>query len=285
MYDLSNKVVVVTGGTGILGKKFCKALSEHGAITIVSDLDEKTCIQQAKDIEQQTGVKSFGVALDLTDEKSVNNWYENILTKVNKIDVLVNNAAVKPKGFFESIENYSLQTWNETIAVNITGMFLAIQKVGKHMLSRLTNEKAVDTNDKTSDALQNTEKGNIINISSIYGVVGPDQRIYEGSWYEELGGSINTPLIYSVTKGAVISLTRHLASEWGLKGIRVNAISPGGVASGQNSEFTNKYSQRVPMGRMANVSEIVGALLFLVSDSSSYVNGHNLVVDGGLTAW
>lgn len=265
MYDLSNKVIVVTGGAGILGKTFCKMLSEHGAVVVISDLDEKVCQEQAKVLAEKTGNNAYGVGLDLTDENSVDNWFDNILKKVNKVDVLVNNAAIKPKGFFKSLESYDLKTWNDTLAVNVTGMFLAIRKVSKHMLSN--------------------SKGNIINISSIYGVVGADQRIYEGSWYEALGGKINTPLIYSVTKGAVISLTRQLACDWGGQGIRVNSISPGGVSSGQNSEFAKKYSNRVPMNRMAKDSDIAGALLFLASDHSEYVNGHNLIVDGGLTAW
>ena len=125
--------------------------------------------------------------------------------------------------------------------------------------------------------------GSIINILSIYGVVAPDQRIYEGSEYN--GQAINTPAIYSASKAAVWGLTRYLASYWGYRGIRVNAVTPGGVLSGQNETFVKRYSEKVPLNRMANPEEIASAILFLANDNSSYVNGHNLVVDGGFTIW
>jgi NAD(P)-dependent dehydrogenase (short-subunit alcohol dehydrogenase family) len=142
-------------------------------------------------------------------------------------------------------------------------MFLVAQAAGRHM--------AVHGG------------GSIIQTSSIYGVVAPDQRIYEGSFY--LGGAINTPAVYSASKAAVIGLTRHLATYWASANIRVNTLTPGGVESGQNAEFSRRYSARVPLGRMAETGDMVGALVFLASDASGYVTGQNLVVDGGLTAW
>lgn len=265
LFDLSGKVAVVTGGTGILGKLYCERLAEAGAEVVVADLDSGRCEKLADEIRKETGVNAEGYAVDLADENSVKAWAKQIISVHGSVDVLVNNAAAKSPQFFAPLEQFPLEDWNSVMAVNITGMFLTVRELGPSMAAE--------------------GKGSIINISSIYGVVGPDQRIYEGSWYEEMGGSINTPLIYSVTKGAVISLTKYLATYWGSRGVRVNTLTPGGVSSGQNNVFNEKYSSRVPLGRMARAEEMVGALMFLASDASSYVNGHNLIVDGGWTAW
>jgi NAD(P)-dependent dehydrogenase (short-subunit alcohol dehydrogenase family) len=149
------------------------------------------------------------------------------------------------------------------MAVNLDGMFLVARTIGAGMAMR--------------------GKGTIIQTASIYGVVGPDQRIYEGSEY--LGRAINTPPVYSASKAGIIGLTRYLATYWGAAGVRVNTLTPGGVESGQNVEFTRRYSERVPVGRMARADEMVSALIFLASDASSYVTGQNIIVDGGLSAW
>ncbi len=150
------------------------------------------------------------------------------------------------------------------MAVNVEGMVHMAQAVGKHMIAGKIS-------------------GSIIQTASIYGVVAPDQRIYEGSEY--LGREINTPAVYSASKGAVLALTRHLATYWAKYGIRVNSLTPGGVESGQNETFKRLYANRVPLGRMAQADEMVGAALFLASEASSYVTGQNIIVDGGLTAW
>jgi NAD(P)-dependent dehydrogenase (short-subunit alcohol dehydrogenase family) len=260
-FDLTGKVVVVTGGTGILGSLYCRRLAEAGATVVVADLDPQKCAALAA----ETGADAHGLAVDLTDEASVAAWASEIVNRFGRVDVLVNNAASKSPNFFASLESFPLSDWQQVMAVNVTGIFLALKYVGPTMVRQ--------------------GKGSIINISSIYGVVGPDQRIYEGSWYEDMGGSINTPLIYSATKGAVIAMTRYLATYWGPSGVRTNTLTPGGVSSGQNTTFSEKYSARVPLGRMAEADEMVGALLFLASDASSYVNGQNLIVDGGWTAW
>lgn len=150
------------------------------------------------------------------------------------------------------------------MSVNLDGMFLVAQAVGKQMILQ---EKG----------------GSIIQTASIYGVMAPDQRIYENSFY--MGRQINTPAIYATSKAGVIGLTKYLASYWAKRGIRVNTLSPGGTESGQNDEFVHRYSSRVPMNRMAKADEMVGALLYLASDASSYVTGQNIVVDGGLECW
>jgi len=264
-FDLNGRVVVITGGTGILGSLFCRRFAEASAQVVISDLSQENCYRLAEEISRDTGSVCKGISVDLSNEKSVKAWAKKVFENMESVDVLVNSAATKSQKFFSPLEQYSLEDWNEVVAVNISGIFLAVREIGPRMVEQ--------------------GKGSIINISSIYGIVGPDQRIYEGSWYEELGGKINTPLVYSATKAAVIGMTKHLSTYWGSKGVRINAISPGGVSSGQNKTFIDKYSDRVPLGRMAEAEELVGALLFLASDASSYVNGHNIIIDGGLTAW
>lgn len=263
-FSLKDKIAVVTGGVGILGGLYCRRLAEAGARVIVADLDSTRCARLAADITVD-GNEAEGLSVDLSNEASVKAWARAILERYGRVDVLVNNAAAKSPGFFAPLESFTLEDWNKVMAVNVTGIFLAVREIGPSMAER--------------------GKGSIINVSSIYGVVGPDQRIYEGSWYEELGGAINTPLIYSTTKGAVIAMTKYMATYWGAKGVRTNTLTPGGVSSGQNSTFSEKYGARVPMGRMAEADEMTGALIFLASDASSYVNGQNIIVDGGLTAW
>jgi len=265
LFRVDGKVVVVTGGVGILGRGYCRALAEMGADVVIADLHQETCDAQAATLANETGVRVTAMAVDLSSEGSIVDWAKRILDTHGRVDVLMNNAAAKAEGFFAPLENYSLKTWNDVMAVNVNAVFLAVRELGPGMAQR--------------------GKGSIINVSSIYGVVAPDQRIYEGSWYEELGGAINTPMIYSASKGAVIAMTRYLATYWGSKGVRVNCLTPGGVASGQNEEFDKRYSARVPMGRMAKSDEMIGAMLYLASDASSYVNGQNIIVDGGWTAW
>lgn len=264
-FCLDDKVVIVTGGTGILGRLYCRRLAEAGAQIIIADLDQEACSSLAGEIRRETGRQAVGRTVDLSQEQSVVAWAKEILTEFGEVDVLINNAAAKSPNFFAPLEKFPVEDWNKVLAVNVTGMFLASREIGASMAQR--------------------GKGNIINISSIYGVVGPDQRIYEGSWYEEMGGAINTPLIYSATKGAVVAMTRYMATYWGAKGVRTNTLTPGGVTSGQNEVFDGKYSARVPLGRMAEADEMVGALLFLASDASTYMNGQNIIVDGGWTAW
>lgn len=263
-FDLTDKVIVVTGGTGILGSLYCRRLAEAGAKVVIADLDQDKCVTLAKEIGNGND-KALAFAVNVADESSVKTWASQILDIYGRVDVLINNAAAKSANFFAPLERFPLEDWNQVMAVNVTAMFLTARELGPSMAER--------------------GQGSIINISSIYGVVGPDQRIYEGSWYEDLGGSINTPLIYSASKGAVVAITKYLATYWGPKGVRANTLTPGGIFSGQNELFQEKYSARVPMGRMAEAEEMVGALIFLASDASSYVNGQNIIVDGGLTAW
>ena len=266
LFSLANKVVVVTGGAGLLGQVFCQALVDVGAHVAIVDLDLASAETAAKKINKSDAQKVVAFESDITSPESVTQMVANVVKQLGRIDVLVNNAASKGSSldaFFESFEDYSLKTWREVMSVNIDGLFLVAQAVGKQMKKQ--------------------GGGSIIQTSSIYGVVAPDQRIYEGSEYN--GRAINTPAVYSASKAAVNGLTSYLSTYWASSKIRVNSLTPGGIASGQNSEFNKKYSNRVPLGRMGEASELVGALIYLASDASSYVTGQNLIVDGGLSAW
>jgi NAD(P)-dependent dehydrogenase (short-subunit alcohol dehydrogenase family) len=262
-FRLDGKIALVTGGAGILGRQFCAGLVQAGARVAVVDLDQAS----ADDCARSLGSQSAGFACNVADPDSVAACVASVLTRFGAIDILHNNAATKSddvRKFFTPFENYALDTWRQVMAVNIDGMFLMAQAVGNHMLER-------------------GQGGSVIQTSSIYGLVGPDSRIYEGSDY--LGGAINTPAVYAASKAAVVGLTRWLSTHWAKHGIRVNCLVPGGVSSGQNSVFSDKYSKHVPMGRMAQADEMVPALLYLASDASSYVTGQVLAVDGGWTAW
>ena len=266
LFSLANKVVVVTGGAGLLGQVFCQGLVDVGAHVAIVDLDLASAETAAKKINKSDAQKVVAFESDITSPESVTQMVANVVKQLGRIDVLVNNAASKGSSldaFFESFEDYSLKTWREVMSVNIDGLFLVAQAVGKQMKKQ--------------------GGGSIIQTSSIYGVVAPDQRIYEGSEFN--GRPINTPAVYSASKSAVNGLTSYLSTYWASSKIRVNSLTPGGIASGQNSEFNKKYSNRVPLGRMGEASELVGALIYLASDASSYVTGQNLIVDGGLSAW
>ena len=266
LFSLTGKVAVVTGGAGLLGQVFCQALVTAGANVAIIDLDKRAADKTAATIKKAETQKVIAVECDITSPESVSAMVQDVVTQLGGIDILLNNAASKGSNldqFFAPFENYSLQAWREVMAVNIDGLFLVAQSVGSHMKKQ--------------------GGGSIIQVSSIYGVVAPDQRIYQGSEYN--GRAINTPAVYSVSKAAVLGLTSYLSTYWSDSKIRVNTLTPGGIASGQNSEFNQNYSNRVPLGRMGEASELTGALIYLASDASSYVTGQNIIVDGGLSTW
>ncbi len=248
-FRLDGRVIIITGGAGLLGSQYVRAIAQVGGIPVVADILSNPSV-------------------DVTNKASIGAFIKKILKQYGRIDGLVNNAAIDPK--FEgkqakrhthSFEDYPLELWNQSLDVNITGMFLMAQAVAPVMLS--------------------AGKGSIVNIASTYGLVGPDQRLYQKK------GAKPTfkPVSYSVTKSAVVGLTRYLATYWAGKGIRVNTLTPGGVYHGHDAEFVKQYSSRTPMGRMAKQDEYNAAIVFLLSDASSYMTGSNLVIDGGWTAW
>lgn len=266
-FNLAGKVAAVTGGAGILGQKFCAGLAEFGAKVAVIDLDEEKAAALAGQLSADYGAEAIGIGCNIADRDSVLDMAKKIVGAFGGVDILHNNAATKSAdlaGFFAPFEDVSLETWREVMSVNLDGAFLVSQAIGRQMISQ-------------------KKGGSIINTASIYGILGADKRIYEGSHY--LGREINTPAVYAASKAGLLGLTRYLSTHWAEHNIRVNAITPGGVFSGQNDEFRSRYGTRVPMGRMANSDEMVSALIFLASDASSYVTGQNIVVDGGLSTW
>ncbi len=266
-FDLAGRNAIVTGAVGILGKRFCNGLAEFGANIAVVDLDQSNAATFADELNKTHRVKAIGLGCDITDPASVAATVRATVEAFGEINILHNNVGGKTPDrdkFFASFETYSLEEWRRVMAVNIDGVFLVDQAVGAQMVKQ-------------------AKGGSIIHTASIYGVMAPDQRIYEGSEYE--GRGINSPAVYSASKAAVVGLTKYLATYWADKKIRVNCITPGGVESGQNETFKRKYGARVPLGRMAYGEEMVNALVWLASDASSYVTGQNLMIDGGLSAW
>jgi NAD(P)-dependent dehydrogenase (short-subunit alcohol dehydrogenase family) len=267
IFNLKDKVAIITGGAGILGEVFCHGLAEYGANIVILDKNKEKSDFIADNLQKKYQIKALSIYCDVTSESQIIRALNKIENNFKRVDILINNAAGKSenlKAFFEKYENYSLDQWEKILKQNLTSMFMVSKHIGGYMANK-------------------NIPGSIIQISSIYGVNAPDHRIYEGSEY--MGTSINTPAIYSATKSSVIGLTKYLATYWAKNKIRVNTLTPGGVFSGQNENFIRNYSNRVPMNRMANKNEMVGGLIFLASDASSYVTGHNLIIDGGLSCW
>lgn len=265
LFSLSGKVAVVTGASGLLGRQHCRALAGAGATVIACDLSLDACTEVIADLPGS----NFAFAVDITEPDSVMALQQFITGTAGKIDILVNNAAINDK--FESpasaasvsqFENYPLEMWKQSIEVNVTGAFIVTQKLGTIMAQQ--------------------GYGSIINIASTYGIVAPDQKLYCNNEGEQL---FYKTAAYPVSKAAILSLTTYLAAYWGTRGVRVNALSPGGVENSQQPYFIQNYSERTPLGRMAQPTDYQGALIFLASDASSYMTGVNLVVDGGYTIW
>ncbi|MBU0532278.1 SDR family oxidoreductase [Candidatus Micrarchaeota archaeon] len=258
LFNMEGKTIFITGGAGILGPMHAEILADAGANIVLVDVSDNL-EKEVERIRKEKHCEIIGIKADISNENDVDNAVKTSIDKFGGIDVLINNAATKSEHFFEVFENFPLKDWNKVLDVNLTGMFICAKKIGSYM----------------------AEKGGgvIINVSSIYGMVSPNQNIYPQD------SGINTPAIYSASKGAVFNFTRYLATYWAKKNIRVNTITFGGVYWNQNKEFVSNYSQKTPLGRMARREDYKGAILFLASDASSYMTGANLVVDGGWTCW
>lgn len=269
-FDLKSRAAVVTGGAGLLGAEFCRTLAEAGASVAVVDLNAEAAGKVADDLTAG-GYRVRAVPADITQPDSVAALVESVLSSFGRLDVLVNSAALDPKfdpgalakgltpGRFE---DFPLEQWNAALNVNLTGAFLVTQACVKPMLAQ-------------------GGQGSIINICSTYGLNGPDQRIY----IKDGQRLAFKPVYYTVTKAGVLGFTKYLAAYYMGTGIRVNALTPGGVFNDHDETFVANYSARTILGRMARKDEMNGALLFLASEASSYMTGGNLVVDGGWTAW
>jgi NAD(P)-dependent dehydrogenase (short-subunit alcohol dehydrogenase family) len=267
LFSLDGKTVLVTGAAGIQGSRITRGLAGFGANIACVDIDGEAAAKLAAEIENEYSVRAMGIPCDVASPEAVSDMTQSACENFGGIDVLHNNAAGKTENvadFFTPAENLKFSVWREIMAVNLDGLFLVAQAVGKSMIER-------------------GQGGSIIQTSSTYGLVGPDPRVYEGSEY--LGHQINTPPVYAASKAAVVGLTKYLATYWAPHGIRVNTLVPGGIESGQNEIFKENYGRRTPLGRMAHRDEMVGAVVYLASDASSYMTGQEVIVDGGWTAW
>lgn len=271
LFDVTGQVAIVTGGAGLLGMQHAAAIAGAGGHVVIADLSREAVNTSASEITRTYQVEALGVQADVTAKPQVDAMVAAVLQKFGRVDILINNAALTVKGgsaradYFAPFEDYPLDLWEQALQVNLTGVFLCCQAVGKVMVAQ--------------------RSGVILNIASDVGNVSPDHRIYEGVKHTDTGMPFNTPVAYATTKAGLINLTRYLATYWAPEGIRVNCLSPGGVYAGQDPQFLKNIAERIPLGRMARVDEYRGAVLFLVSAASSYMTGANLIVDGGRTAW
>ena len=272
MFDLTGRVAVITGGAGLLGTKHAEAIAELGGIPVIVDIDQGRCEQVAEQIRNEFGVGCIGACTDITDPKQVVELRERVLAELGRIDILINNAANNPavasggldQAHGSRLEVFPVEIWNQDIAVGLTGAFLCAQTFGPIMAER--------------------GGGVILNIASDLALISPDQRLYRKLGLPEHAQPVK-PVTYSVVKSGLIGLTRYLATYWAEQGVRCNALSPGGVYVDQDDAFVQRLSQLIPMGRMAHKDEYKAAVAFLVSDASSYMNGANLVIDGGRSVW
>jgi len=272
MFDLNGRVALITGGAGLLGSKHAEAIAELGGIPILVDIDQGSCDQVSQRIRNEFGVACIGIRTDITDSKQVIELRERVLAELGRVDILVNNAANNPavgsegldQAHSSRLEVFSVEIWNQDIAVGLTGAFLCARTFGPVMADQ--------------------GGGVILNIASDLALISPDQRLYRKPGLHEHAQAVK-PVSYSVVKSGLIGLTRYLATYWAEQGVRCNALSPGGVFVDQDEAFVQRLSQQIPLGRMAEKDEYKAAVAFLVSDASSYMNGSNLVVDGGRTVW
>lgn len=266
MIAFQGKTILVTGAMGILGVTMVARLSALGARVLAADLPQMIERAAADPTAEPAGENVMRLPLDLADPDDIERFASAVSADYGPLDGLVNNAASKGSDvgrFMRDALTIDRETWAEVSAVNLEGTFFLTRALAGPMLTR--------------------GAGAIVFIGSIYGEIAPDPRIYEGSRY--LGQTITTPPVYAATKAALSGLTRYLAAYWGARGIRVNCVCPGGVGSGQNDAFQQRYSHRVPLGRMARPGDIADPVAFLLSDSAGYITGQTLLVDGGLSIW
>lgn len=268
-FSLKGQTAVVTGACGLLGKEFCRTLAQAGATVVAADITQEA-VEKVVDEVIKPYSEGFAWQTNVVDPASVQALVARTVAKTGRLDVLVCSAAMDPKfdgvhgKHLSTFENFTLEQWNDALNVNLTGLFLCAQAAVEPMKAQ--------------------NHGVIINICSTYGLVGPDQRIYERPGQDAESRQFK-PVYYSVTKAGVLGLTRYLATYYAGTGIRANCLTPGGVYNGHDELFVKNYSARTVIGRMANIDELSGGLLFLASDASSYMTGSNLIVDGGWTAW
>ncbi len=269
LFDLTGRVAVITGGAGLLGGQHARAIASAGGIPVLLDVAPDTP-RKAEELAMELRACAWGKRVDITRLPEVEACLDEIIARFGKVDILINNASNNPKverrdaGGFSRFETFPLDRWDADLSAGLTGAMICARVFGGEMARR--------------------RSGVILNVASDLALIGPDQRIYRDPDLPEEAQPVK-PVTYSVVKSALLGLTRYLATYWAASGLRVNAISPGGVLNGQPGEFVARLSELIPLGRMAEPDEYRGAILFLCSDASSYMTGANLVIDGGRTCW
>jgi len=257
IFDIKGKNILVTGSCGLLGKTISEALCQFGANTILIDIAVEN-EEFSKYLNEKYAVNSIPINTDICSEDSVNRLVEIIRDKKINLHGLVNNAYPRNKKYGTKYENLEYGSWRENIDLHLNGYFNMTHKISKLMIEQ--------------------KMGCIINMCSIYGFLGPDFSIYTGT-------SMTMPAEYSVIKGGILNFTRYLATYLAEYKIRVNAVSPGGIENKQPESFISNYNARTPLNRMGTPSDIVGSIVFLLSEASSYITGQNIIVDGGWSVW
>lgn len=270
LFRLDGRVAVITGGAGLLGYQHAATVAGLGGLPVLIDINADGLASNAARLAREVGCEALAVVADITDLDAVSNTFEQTMARYGQVDILINNAARNPKvesagdRDFSRLEHFPWEQWKMDLDVGLGGAFNCAKVFGVQMARQ--------------------GAGVIVNIASDLGVIAPDQRLYrvEGRGPEQQPVK---PVTYSVVKHGLLGLTKYLATYWCEQGVRCNALSPGGVYAGQNDVFVSKLTQLIPLGRMADADEYRGAIAFLCSDASSYMNGANLVVDGGRSTW
>jgi len=272
-FNLENKTALITGSAGLLGSQHAEALLQNGANIILTDIDkEHLSFTKAKLKKKYSTSKIYMHIMNVTDLDSIQNTEKKFKELSLRVDILINNASLNPKfenkntQNFSSLESFTIDQWNLDLNVGLMGSFLCTKVFGSTM---------------SKDGLG----GVILNISSDLSVISPNQNIYKSNSNKENLNTIFKPISYSVIKSGLIGMTKYVATYWADKGVRCNALSPGGVYNNQDKEFVKKISKLIPLNRMAKLDEYQSAIQFLCSDASSYLNGQNIVMDGGRSIW
>ncbi|WP_394207355.1 SDR family oxidoreductase [Pseudomonas putida] len=270
LFRLDGRVAVITGGAGLLGYQHAATIAGLGGLPVLLDINAEALAANAEKLAVETGCQALTLVADITDLAALTAAFEQMMARHGRVDILINNAARNPKvesagdKDFSRLEHFPWEQWRLDLDVGLGGAFNCSKMFGAQMARQ--------------------GRGVIVNIASDLGVIAPDQRLYRVEGREPEQQPVK-PVTYSVVKHGLIGLTKYLATYWCEQGVRCNALSPGGVYAGQNDVFVSKLAQLIPLGRMAEADEYRGAIAFLCSDASSYMNGSNLVMDGGRSAW
>ena len=271
IFNLDKRVVVITGAAGLLGTHHAEAVAAFGGIPILIDLNKDKLESISENLYKKYKAQSASYVVDITNEDKIKKNVKEILSKFNKIDSLINNAANNPKiedgtdTNFSRLENFSIDNWNSDLNVSLTGSFLCSKHYGYEIS-------------------KNKNGGTIINISSDLGLIGPDQSLYLKKGVPENLQSVK-PISYSVSKAGMLGLTKYLSTYWVNSNVRCNALCPGGIENNQSEEFLAKIKKKIPLNRLAQANEYQGTLIWMLSDAASYLNGAIVSVDGGRTSW